>query len=391
MYSLLSKLKTNVRVGRPTKSAPLHSTIEKGSTLQVRHAIKGQALEGNDIWYVLDNGNLVWSGGFHASSEIPMIRTKYILATADDYGIYDEIDTGIEYALKNGWINSVAVLVNKHKAGKLDRLFRLQNFLEQHSLKNKVHVGLHFTIASGKPLATNLNSIVNNHGFFKAFWLIHDGYQRNPYLKEVKDEFQMQLEKFQKVFGRPDHISSHFDVLSYNEAFLNLSMQHADILPSAIRSLNYLPYGKRIGMDFITTADIMSARETDKYIKQYEFANQTTINVPDSSIVDHYGPPGFMPVWNYDRQKSKKQHDLSKWIEHFNNDDSRVAEIVFHLIQHEPVSQRAFVRKFRAEQQGYPGLKPNYFDGRVAEMMSLKSKRPWEKSEYNIQFKPKNN
>lgn len=379
----------NIRIGEASSRATLYTTLEKGSTLNIRHAIRGQSIEHNDIWYVLDNGHFAWSGGIQASSNIPLIIDKYILVTADDYGIYDEIDNGVEWALKNGWINSVAVLVNNDELENESRLVRLRDFLERNHLTDRVHVGLHFTIASGKPLSKKLRYLTNSNGFFKHFWLIHDGYRKGHYLEEVGKEFELQLEKFKKVFGTPDHITSHFDVLSYNEAFLNLTLKRAHLLSTSMRSLNYIPYGKRIGMDIITTADIMSARETERCIKKYELANQTIISVPDSSIVDHYGPPGFIPVWNYYRRSRKKQEDVSKWIDDFKTDDTQTTEIVYHLIQHEAISQRAFVRKFREKYNEYPGLHPNYFDGRVAEMMSLEAKRPWESYNYNLKFKPK--
>lgn len=385
MMKATVKKPLNIRLYEAHVNAPKSGVFNPGEQIIVSHTIKGQSIEGNDVWCVLDNKNIVWSGGVATSrDELPAVKQKHVLATADDYGIYNEIDNGIEIALKNGWINSVAVLVNKEGITNYTRLTRLKNFLNENNLTNRVHVGLHFTFASGKPLLKTHTYIINKDGFFRNPFFIDDTYYDQPaYLLEIKMELAAQLEKFQFIFGKPDHFNSHFDTHTFSEMLFETILDNIGEVP--IRNYHFIPKNKRIFLDAINTASFPSTRKLDLLL-----SSKKPKKVSDQTVVSHYGPPGFFPVWNYPRRILKKRNAVFKDFGDFYISDSDIAEIVYHLIKYDKLSQRKFSKIFESQKHQYPHLNPNYFDGRVAEFHSLSTSRPWEAFD-TISFLPKPN
>ncbi|PTB96189.1 hypothetical protein C9994_08410 [Marivirga lumbricoides] len=375
----------NVRLNEAHVNAPKLGVLNPGEEISISHTIKGQSIEGNNIWCVLHDKRIIWSGGLSVSvDDLPGAPQKYVLATADDYGVYDEIDEGIEHALKNKWINSVAVLVNKDGKDNYTRLERLRNFLLNNNLTDKVHVGLHFTFASGKPLESSHKYIINRKGFFRnPFFIDESYYDQKAYLNEVKVELTAQLDKFKNVFGKPDHFTSHFDTHTFSKKLFEQVLSSIDNTP--IRNYHFIPKHKRILLDVINTASFPSTRKLDKLLLSWP-----SKKISDQTIVSHYGPPGFFAIWNYARQIRKKRDKLCKHVSSFYSSNDNVVEVVYHLIKYGKLSQRKFRKIFKAQKKQYPHLNPDYFDGRVAEFHSLAAKRPWDAFD-KISFLPKPN
>src|SRR4051812_27086814 len=83
---------------------------------------------------------------------------KQLIITADDFGVYPSINEGIKSAVLKGKVNSVAVLPNYK-----DSIKNTKELLE--AVQNKVEIGCHLTITSGKPLVATTETFMNGSSF----------------------------------------------------------------------------------------------------------------------------------------------------------------------------------------------------------------------------------
>jgi subtilisin family serine protease len=73
----------NIRSGAAQFNAPLKGTLNPGFEIEVEK-IRGESIEGNDVWYVDGNGDFLWSGGF-VVTEAPAIAPAIKLSERIDY------------------------------------------------------------------------------------------------------------------------------------------------------------------------------------------------------------------------------------------------------------------------------------------------------------------
>jgi len=151
---------------------------------------------------------------------------KQIILTADDYGCSDFIDNGVEDAVLDGKINSVACFVS-HADSKerIRELLSMKKILqEQNKPTAGFGIGLHFSMTSGKAL-TGQSSLTdpndkNSTYFREAFG--YDFSDINP--QDLQLELIAQLDKMREIMdGEPiDHLSHHHGFVYMHEPLYNI-------------------------------------------------------------------------------------------------------------------------------------------------------------------------
>lgn len=146
---------------------------------------------------------------------------KQIILTADDYGCSDFIDNGVEDAVLDGKINSVACFVS-HSDSKerIKELLGMKKILrDQNKPTASFGIGLHFSMTSGKAL-TGQSSLTDpkdkNSTYFRdAFG--YDFSEINP--EDVQRELIAQLDRMREIMdGEPiDHLSHHHGFVYMHE------------------------------------------------------------------------------------------------------------------------------------------------------------------------------
>ncbi|MEO9850304.1 MAG: ChbG/HpnK family deacetylase [Reichenbachiella sp.] len=397
---VISKLE-NIRKGRPSIHAEQIGYKNIGEEIQILHSVTGEVYNGNDKWYVLTDGTFMWSGVIYTPVEVTHIEKK-ILVTADDIGILDIIDQGAISALENGWINSIAVLVNHpgddpddpssyYLNGLVDKLSAkrrksVNGTESKQNLLDSTHIGLHFTMNSGgpvnykfgKPYAKDGYKHITKGRFFKSAFLMSEDRLADPKVKEaIYYELDEQYNKFKNVFGRePDHLTSHFDVLTFTQELFEYALDWTNKKGIPMRTHRFLPRIKRVLYDIPFTIDLPSIKRLDKW--EHALGRREGIKDPQNTMVDHYGPDIPFIAANYPNQIIKKQNKLKEWMENFLVSDDNYRELVIHLLKEKPRKQRWFKKKYKKMlKTDYPGINVSHFDGRLAEYLSLQECSPW--------------
>ncbi len=384
-YKGIVRLYVNVRLDSPSVNAPVSKVLDPGSEVEISHAIIGEEYLDSSIWYVLSNHSFVWSKSIYTTSEVPLIDKK-VLVTADDIGIVDEIDVGAKIALRDGWINSIAVLVNRPNDEDESYLTNFCQELKNYpsndsekSLYHTTHIGLHFTITSGQPLSdwSRVWLLVDDNHNFLDFRKFDRNFEEEKYVEQVKLEFLAQYEKFKRVFGRePDHLTSHHDVLTFNHPLFSFMQHWSREKGIPLRNHRFLPSSKRFWYDTIalTNVNLPSINKMNSWESSF---GPFTAEGSQHTIVDHYGPIPPFGITCYEEIISKKQRCLNSWMKDFLISKDSQREIVIHLIKSGFRSQSDFVKAFKPLKKSYPGIEIKYFDGRVAEYLSLQKNCFW--------------
>ncbi|REG94459.1 ChbG/HpnK family deacetylase [Algoriphagus antarcticus] len=375
----------NVRLERPSVNAPKSKVLAPGSEVEISHAIVGEEYLDSSIWYVLSNHSFVWSKSIYTTSEVPLIEKK-IIVTADDIGIVEEIDVGAKIALREGWINSIAVLVNRpddHNDSYLsDFCQSLMDFPKEdpeHSLYKTTHIGLHFTITSGEPISEpkEVQLLIDSEKKFLDFRKFNRNFEKPDYVEQVKTEFLAQYEKFKRVFGRePDHLTSHHDVLTFNHPLFSFMQNWSREKSIPLRNHRFLPRSKRFWYDTLALMNV-NLPSINKMNNWESSFGPFTSECSQHTIVDHYGPIPPFGITSYEEIVSKKQKSLDNWMKDFLISKDSQREIVIHLIKSGFRSQSDFVGAYKSLRNSYPGIEIKYFDGRVAEYLSLQKNCFW--------------
>lgn len=383
-YKGITTLHVNLRRERPSVNAPLFKTLKPYTEVEISHAITGETYLDSNLWYVLSNQTFVWSKAVSTTSEVPFIEKK-LLVTADDIGIVDEIDIGAQIALREGWINSIAVLVNR--PGDADSSY-LKSFCQklkgyktasERSLYDTTHIGLHFTITSGQPLSnhTAVRLLVDEKNDFLDFRRFNRDFESPDHVSQIKTEFFVQYERFKEIFGRePDHLTSHHDVLTFNRPLFEFMQDWAREKSIPVRNHRYLPRSKRFWYDTLALRNV-NLPSLDLMNGWEEHRGPFPMDCSQRTIVDHYGPIPPLGITGYESIVFKKQNALGSWMKDFLVSTDRRREVVIHLIKSGFRSQSDFVSQYTPLRVSYPGIEIKYFDGRVAEYLSLQKNCHW--------------
>ncbi|MDZ5608128.1 chitin disaccharide deacetylase [Bacillus pseudomycoides] len=128
-----------------------------------------------------------------------MIR---LIVNADDFGLTEGTNYGIIEGHVNGIVNSTTMMMNMPGTEHAVRLAK-----EYKSLG----VGVHLVLTAGKPLLTDVPSLVSKDGFFHKQSTVREG-NINP--TDVEREWTTQIEKFLSSGLTPTHLDSHHHVHS---------------------------------------------------------------------------------------------------------------------------------------------------------------------------------
>ncbi|MGB6036915.1 MAG: ChbG/HpnK family deacetylase [Cryomorphaceae bacterium] len=309
-----------------------------------------------------------------------------VIFTADDFGVYDQIDNAVITAAEAGKINSVAVFPNGFGLG--TKIKKLNAAAKRGGVN--LEIGCHLTTCSGSPFTQVTKNFVNGKTF-----RTYNKVQRAPKEEKPQEldslyrELYTQVKSLQR-YGEVAHLTCHNNTLSWFEDYFKVYLAIAKEFKLPIRSPLFVPEDQfdryQMAMGLLnyqltgkkrTRLSYKSWRENyrDRYprlIKTYR------VNHPAILFSDHYGPPPLVSLNEGDLEGEllRKKKALSELFnKHVQN--HREVEVVFHLIEHDMAKRKKF--KGLLKRGWYSGVNHKYVDGRMVEMRSLMAmKRPDE-------------
>lgn len=126
-----------------------------------------------------------------------------LIITADDYGMCDSVNDGIDACLKAGALRSTCVMANMPAISPAATL--RQRFPQ-------ASIGLHWTLTQGRPVlpAEKLPTLVDSEGNFWPFRELRRRLLRRQIrMAEVRAELTAQYARLHKLIGRPDYWNTH--------------------------------------------------------------------------------------------------------------------------------------------------------------------------------------
>lgn len=145
---------------------------------------------------------------------------RYLLITADDYGMSRAVNDGIVRGVEAGVITTANVMTNMpllQEAGELRRRFP------------SLSIGLHWNLTEGKSVLAKeaVATLVDQKGtFFSASELKRRRREGKIEDRQVLAELKAQYQKFYEIVGAPDYWNTHEHV-HFNFGFFELFTQAA--------------------------------------------------------------------------------------------------------------------------------------------------------------------
>lgn len=126
---------------------------------------------------------------------------KFLIVTAEDYGLSPSVSRGILDAVGFGIVRNVSVLANIVTDEELGRLKEV----------SRASVGLHFTLTAGAPLnpPERVPSLVNSEGSFHSRW---EQIQGRAKPEQIALELDAQFTRLKNAGFRVCHINSHHHI-----------------------------------------------------------------------------------------------------------------------------------------------------------------------------------
>lgn len=160
------------------------------------------------------------------------MAAKHIILCADDYGLSTGINQAIVQLIQLQRLSATSCLVNFP-----DWLESAQFLLPY---LGQIQVGLHFNLTEGKAL-TSATKLAPDQNFLNINQLIFACLNKKISLKEVKDEFQAQLDRYELAFHKlPDFIDGHQHVHHLpiiREALIQVYQNRLSVCKPYIRSV----------------------------------------------------------------------------------------------------------------------------------------------------------
>jgi len=127
---------------------------------------------------------------------------RRLVITADDYGMSEGVNDGIEEAIAAGSVSAVSVLTNELRAD--DAVLRVRSFA------GTVGVGLHFNVTHGRPLTAARTLIDPRTGEFRSLPdVVARAVDRRLSITALHEECSAQLARLSAAGVRATHIDSH--------------------------------------------------------------------------------------------------------------------------------------------------------------------------------------
>lgn len=317
---------------------------------------------------------------------------KKLIVTADDYGVFPNVNQGVIDAVNKGVVNSVAVFANYDgytvpvdEAKPETAVKKYPNSLENvktllEKTNGKAEIGCHLTITSGKPLTTQVPFLLQNTIGIKRFKEYYElkNYDADIHSRAIKEELVAQVKKLDEAGYKVKHLTCHHDSLTFYPNYYDVYLDVAKSLNLPVRSPDIRPWKKtrtykRIVM--LRLIDDLKSKDrklilqfADDIVKYFYRSNK---NVKTTNYMDsrHYGPPPVMQVKQIDlpRIVEEKSTAFVDMVNEFASApaDVRTMEIMLHLAADEITKINTY------DDIDYSGVHRGYFGGRIAEYQSV--------------------
>ncbi|MGC4377482.1 chitin disaccharide deacetylase [Fictibacillus sp. Mic-4] len=132
----------------------------------------------------------------------------HLIVNADDFGFSRGVNYGILDCHQNGIVNSATMMMNA--AG-------TEHAIELAKENPSLQIGIHLVLTAGKPLSTNVPSLVDEEGNFKK--QAHILQHKDVDLDELEREWSAQIEVFLSSGLKPTHFDSHHHMHGIREFY----------------------------------------------------------------------------------------------------------------------------------------------------------------------------
>lgn len=321
------------------------------------------------------------------------------ILTADDYGVFDEIDDAIIEAVSQRKINSVAILPNGYNLHA--RVKRLANAIPRDF---RVDLGCHLTFCSGKPLLREraTKNFVDG-AYFKPFGKQKRAHRnkRDSELKYLEAEIRSQINSVNLALKNANmsgvkHLTCHHNTLFWFEDYLRVLLGVARDMNGKnipVRSPFFLPedlfsFYQKLAIPLKNRFFFFRGNQTAMRYRRWRRDFEETVpqhleafrtKTITGTFTHHYGPAGGARLENHemDFQVAQRKHPALDDV-FYGEHEAGAYEIIFHLIKDDYSKRNKFRKKLKNHKKrkviyNYPGINPGYVDGRMAEMRSLMS------------------
>ncbi|UKN00714.1 ChbG/HpnK family deacetylase [Paracrocinitomix mangrovi] len=152
-----------------------------------------------------------------------------LILTADDFGVYDEIDNAIISAIQQKRLTAVSVIVTFQ--GWEQRVEKLLELRQSYDFG----IGLHFCITAGKPLVAPPNSPLRHEIQADYFQLVQNYNFKGINKQDIAEELEAQILALKNVLkDEPiDHLNNHHNIVYAIPEFFDgfLEMAHKYMTP----------------------------------------------------------------------------------------------------------------------------------------------------------------
>lgn len=128
---------------------------------------------------------------------------KYLIITADDYGMCDVVNKAIDDCMEAGLVTTTNVIVN------MDDLAPAATLRQRFP---KVSIGIHWNVTAGKPISSidEIPSLIDENGEFFKVPVFLKRYKKGLIKKEhIRKELKAQYDVFYNLCGKADYWNTH--------------------------------------------------------------------------------------------------------------------------------------------------------------------------------------
>jgi len=220
-----------------------------------------------------------------------------LIFNADDLGFSKGINFGIFEAFKEGVVTSTTIMMNMAYANHAIDLFK----------DEKIGMGVHLNITSGKPLLNSHKHIVNSMGTFRK-----DLTFSNEQLIEIEQEFVAQIQLAIDKGVCVSHLDSHHHIHMWNEAMFGLTKKLSNKYGICIRcNRDYAHMNKELQSGVESTA-CFSEDFFDQTVS-IQTLKDVMMKYKDAKSLEIMVHPGFLcgGLINVDSYREKRLEEYS--------------------------------------------------------------------------------
>ncbi len=142
-----------------------------------------------------------------------------LIINADDFGLSESINKGIIEAYQNGLISSTTIMIN---------MPYVWDAISKWKENSSLGLGLHINLTQGPPISNDVNSLVDDEGFFHKHGKVENNEVDITYADAYK-EIKAQIEKLLSYNVRIDHLDYHHFIhvnSSIRKALIDLALEY---------------------------------------------------------------------------------------------------------------------------------------------------------------------